>query len=143
MRKILFLFSVISVVLLQSCEKDSPGDNYEFTNTLPPYVTIQSLKTVTVVAGESATVNLQMRTSLQQKVTATYKVDGAIKLNDQTVVIERDKTTASISILVPAELAVGSESTLTLVKAVTESGETLTIGQDNVAANQKVKIVVK
>ncbi|MOA12934.1 hypothetical protein D3C78_1329590 [compost metagenome] len=95
------------------------------------------------MAGESATVNLQMRTSLQQKVTATYKVDGAIKLNDQTVVIERDKTTASISILVPAELAVGSESTLTLVKAVTESGETLTIGQDNVAANQKVKIVVK
>ncbi|WP_133159394.1 hypothetical protein [Solitalea longa] len=142
MKKLLILLTALSALSLQACEKDSPGDNYDFSTSIPPYITIQSLKDQVVKQGASATVNLQMRTSLQQEVTATYKLTGAINLDNQTTVVERDKTTGLITVAIPANMAVGSEVVVTLVKAITKDGMSMTIGQDNNPDKQKVTIKV-
>jgi hypothetical protein len=144
MKKI-FLLLAISGGLLTSCEKeDSPGDNYDFSNTLPPYVTLSSTATKTVAQGGSTTFNFVMRTALQEAVTVYYNVTGDVNLTNQTVVIDRDKTTATASVTIPAGTitppATTATATLTLVKAVTASGRELTIGQRNTPATQKVTI---
>ena len=91
MKKIIILFSILVITVLQACKKDpSPGDNFDFSNSLAPYVTITSLDDVEVEPGKVASIDLQMRTSLQQKVTVTYKVEGAINIPSATAVFDKE-----------------------------------------------------
>lgn len=145
MKKIFFaIFSI--VVLLQSCDKhESPGDNYDLTNTLPPYVALSSTAAKTVQQGGSTTVTFQMRTAMQQKVTVYYDVTGGgVNLTNQTVVFDREKTSVNATINIPGNIivppATSVKATLTLVKATTENGSLLTIGSKNNPETQKVTI---
>ena len=150
MKKLLYICLLLPLVVFQSCKKAySPGDNYDFSNPLPPYVAFKSTATISVklnadhsTAG-SATFAFITRTSLQQAITVTYTITGgALASAAKTAVIPRDAvTTPNIVIPVPAGTAPGT-SVVTLNKAVAADGTVLTIGPDNVAANQTAKIVV-
>lgn len=145
MKKILFFFSLLALGILPSCEKsDSPGDNYNLSNTLPAYVTLSSTAAKTVRQGNSTTFTFQMRTAMQQAVTVYYDVTGAVNLTNQTVVIDRDKLSAVATVNIPANTivapATSATAVLTVKKAVAADGTLLTIGQKNTPATQKVTI---
>lgn len=137
---------IIAAAFFQACDKTSPGDNYDFSNSMPPYVTISNLTERTVYQDTTLNITFQMRTALQQNVTVTYTVTGAVNLPDQTVVINRDKTTAVAPVTIPPNTITTpgdtATATLTLLKAVTDGGKNLTIGQNNVASAQKVIITI-
>lgn len=145
MKKIIFAIFAIAIIF-QSCDKhDSPGDNYDLSDSLAPYVALSSTAAKTVQQGASTTVTFQLRTALQQKVTVYYDVTGGgVNLTNQTFVIDREKTSAAATINIPANVivppATSATATLKLVKAVTESGEMLTIGSKNNPETQKVTI---
>jgi uncharacterized protein YcfL len=143
MKKI-FFFILITASVLQACDKTSPGNNYDFSNSLPPYVTISNLAERTVYQDTTLNFTFQMRTSLQQPVTVTYEVTGAINMPDQTVVIDRDKTSAVAPVTIPGNIITTPGTTVTatlkLLKAVTAAGKSLTIGRDNDPAKQMVAI---
>jgi hypothetical protein len=145
MKQMLFLVSVAGLFALTSCDKKtSPGDNFDFSNALPPYVTLSSTATKTVHQGSNVNFTFQMRTAMQQTVTVYYDVTGDVNLTNQTVVIDRDKTSAVASVAIPSDAIIApntsATATLTLVKAVAADGTQLTIGQKNTPATQKVTI---
>lgn len=146
MKRILITILILSAACFQACDKTSPGDNYEFSNALPPYVTISSLAPITVYQDTTLNFTFQVRTSLQQTVTVTYDIAGAVNMPNQTVVINRDKTTAVAAVTIPGNIittpGITATATLTLVKAVTADGKSLTIGQNNVASAQNVTITI-
>jgi len=145
MKKIFFAIFVLAASL-QSCDKhESAGDNYDLGNTLAPYVTLSSTAAKTVKQGTSTTVTFQMRTAMQQKVTVYYDVTGGgVNLTNQTVVFDREKTSVTATINIPANVivppATSSKTTLILVKAIAENGSLLTIGSKNNPETQKVVI---
>lgn len=145
MKKIFFALFIFSVIL-QSCDKhESRGDNYDLSNTLAPYVALSSTSAKTVKQGASTTVTFQMRTAMEQKVTVYYDVTGGgVTLTNQTVVFDREKTSVTATINIPANIivppATSATATLKLTKAVTESGQMLTIGSKNNPETQKVTI---
>ncbi len=144
MNKILIGILFLTAVFFQACNKTSPGDNYDFSNSLPPYVTISNLAGRTVYQDTTLNFTFQMRTSLQQAVTVTYEVTGAVNLTNQTVVINRDKATAVAAVTIPGNIittpGTTATATLTLLKAVTADGKNLTIGQTNDPTTQRVDI---
>lgn len=146
MKKIVLAFCLLAVAS-QSCDKhESPGDNYDLTNTLPPYVALSSTTPKTVQQGTATTVTFNLRTAMQQKVTVYFDVTGAVNLANQTVVIERDKTSAVATINIPAGVVVPpattADATLTLTKGIAENGTELTVGTKNNPATQKVPITI-
>ena len=145
MKKIFFAIFIIAMIS-QSCDKhESRGDNFDLSNTLAPYVALSSTSAKTVKQGASTTVTFQMRTAMQQKVTVYYDVTGGgVNLTNQTVVFDREKTSVTATINIPANVIVApattATATLKVTKAVTEGGEMLTIGSKNNAETQKVTI---
>jgi len=129
MKKTFLYISVLGLLGIVSCEKDaSPGDNYDFSTSLPAYVALSSTAAKTVKQGTSTTVTFQMRTAMQQKATVYYDVTGGgVNLLNQTAVIDRDKTSIVAT-------------TLTLVKAVADDGTLLTIGSKNTPTTQKLTL---
>jgi len=111
---------------------------------LPPYVTISNLAERTVYQDTTLNFTFQMRTSLQQPVTVTYEVTGALNMPNQTVVIDRDKTSAVAPVTIPGNIittpGTTATATLKLLKAVTADGKSLTIGQNNDPGKQMVAI---
>lgn len=146
MKKIFLSIFILVMLGMQSCDKkNSPGDNYDFINSLPPYVALSSTAAKTVAQGNSLTFTFQVRTALQQNVTVTYDVVGdGINLVDQTAIIERDKSNVVATVDIPNNVIVSPATTataqLTLKKAVTADGQELTIGSKNNPATQKVTI---
>ncbi|MBL7708827.1 MAG: hypothetical protein JNJ86_07120 [Chitinophagaceae bacterium] len=146
MKKIFFyIITILSLLSLQSCDKyESPGDEYDFSQNLPPYVALSSTAAKTVREGTAATFTFQLRTALQQKVTVYYDVTGGgVNLLNQTAVIDRDKTSIAATVNIPVVIvppATTTTATLTLVKAVADDGTLLTIGSKNNPATQKVTI---
>lgn len=142
MKKLLiYICLLLPVVAFQSCKKEfSPGDNYDFSNPLPPYINIRTTA-LTVKQGNTATFAFTMRTAMQQTVTVVYSVSGAVTLANQTATIPKEAVTANGSFVVPANTivppATTATATVTLVSATAADGTKLTIGQNNVAANQK------
>ena len=138
---IIYICLLMPLVAFQSCKKEiSPGDNYDFSNSLPAYITIRTTP-LTVKQGNTATFAFTLRTAFQQPVTIVYSVSGAITLANQTATIARDVVTGNGSFVVPANTIVApattATATVTLVSATLADGTKLTIGADNVAANQK------
>ena len=145
MKKIFFAIILVALTVT-GCKKDYQGDSYNFDNSLPPYVTLSSLAAKTVAQGKSTSFTFQMRTALQQVVTVSYSISGAVTMANQTVVIDRDKTTGVATVTIPANVITApsttATATLTLDKAVAADGTNLTIGQNNVASAQKVTIKI-
>ena len=145
MKKI-FIAILTLAAMVQSCDKHvSPGDYFDLSNTLPHYVALSSTADKTVKQGASTTVAFQLRTALQQKVTVYYDVTGGgVNLTNQTVVIDRERTSATATIDIPANVivapATSATATLTLVKAVADDGTLLTIGAKNNPQTQKLNI---
>jgi hypothetical protein len=138
---IIYICLLLPVVAFQSCKKEfSPGDNYGVSESLPAYINIRTTP-LTVKQGATATFAFTLRTSFQAPVTVVYSVSGAVNLANQTATIPRDAVTANGSFVVPANTivppATTATATVTLVSATTADGTKLTIGQNNVAANQK------
>jgi hypothetical protein len=146
MKKYFFLIAIVSCLSITACdEKESPGDNYDFTNSLPPYVGLSSTAAKTVAQGGSTTVTFNMRTSIQQDVTVHYSLIGDnINLPDQTATILRDKTSVAVTIDIPDNVIVSpatdATAVLTLLSASKADGTAMGIGSKNVAATQKVTI---
>lgn len=146
MKKLLILLLSATIFGFQSCDKDEAAtEGFDFSNTLPPYVELSSTAAKTVKQGASTTFTFVMRSALQQNVTVSYDVTGGgLNLTNQTVVIERNKLNAVVTVPIPANAIVApattASATLTLTKAVTASGAQLTIGQKNVPGAQKVTI---
>ncbi len=152
---IIYICLVLPVVAFQSCKKEfSPGDNYAVTDPLPPYVAFSSTAAVSVkldadhTTPGSATIEFITRTALQQDITVTYSVTGAITLTNQTAVIKKNTTSTttvtpafSVKVPVPANTAPGT-AVVTLVSAKAADGTALTIGANNVASAQKKNIVI-
>lgn len=140
----LFLFFFFAA-LLMACEKPSIEDEeIDLSNTLQPYVELSNTTAKTVKQGASTTVTFQMRTALQQKVTVYYDVTGDVNMTNQSVVIEKEKTTGTATINVPAGTivapATSATATVTLKKAVKDDGTELTLGAKNVPASQVVTL---
>jgi hypothetical protein len=161
MKKLLiYICLILPVVAFQSCKKEiSPGDNYDFSNSLPPYAAFSSTANVNValaanrITPGSAAIEFVLRTALQKDVTITYSVSGALTLTNQTVVIPRNTTSTTIPpvapsttptphrITVPVNTPPGT-AVVTLVSAKAADGTALTIGANNVASAQKKNIVI-
>jgi hypothetical protein len=149
MKKLLYICLLLPLVAFQSCKKaHSPGDNYDFSNSLPPYVAFKSTADVKVklaadhATAGSATFAFVMRTGMEQTVTVSYSVSGALTLTGQTVVIAKETVTSpNVVINVPAGTAPGT-AIIKLDKAVTADGKTLTLGADNNAAKQVANIII-
>ncbi|WEK19400.1 MAG: hypothetical protein P0Y49_21735 [Candidatus Pedobacter colombiensis] len=146
MKKILILMTIMTAFLLQSCDKKGPGDNYDFSNSLPPYVALTATTPITVKKGTVANVSFLVKTAIQQAVTITYKVEGAVNLPSQTVVLPRGVLTTTIAVPTVAAVitppATSTTATLTLLSAVKADGTVLTIGSKNNPADQKVLITI-
>jgi hypothetical protein len=136
---IIFIYVLMACFAFEACKKTSLGDNHDITSVLPPYVQFTSRTTRTVVQGNAVSLGFTMRTALQQDVTVTYSVSGSFTLT-QTAVIPANSLTTTFSITAPA--SVTGAATVTLVKATKADGTALTIGQDNVPANQVVTLNV-
>lgn len=147
MKRIIIILSIINTIFLFGCKKeDSPGDNFDFSNSIAPYVTIESLDDIEAAPGDEIEFNFQMRTSLQQPVTVTYKMEGAVNIPSGTITIEKEAKEALVSYTIPANIivppATSANITFTLVKAQTADGKLLTIGQNADAASQKVSVLI-
>lgn len=144
MKRIIILISILTSFLFQACEKKGPGDNYDFSDSLPPYVALSSTAAKTIKEGQAGVFSFVMKSSLQQIVTVTYKVEGAVNLSNQTATIARDALTGTASVTIPVGTivapATSATATLTLVKAVKADGTILTLGSTNNASAQKVTI---
>ena len=144
--KNIFILLICSTIGLQGCDKNGPGDSYDLSNPIAPYVALSSTADIEVVQGDDAKVIFSVRTAFQQKVTVYYHVTGAIELADQTATIERNKTSVAIFIPTPADIittpGTTEEAMVTLTKATTEGGRELTIGQRNDPETQHVNIVI-
>src|SRR5688572_50013 len=99
---IIYICLILPVVAFQSCKKEfSPGDNYGVTDPLPPYAAFSSTAAVKVelnadhITPGSATIEFILRTALQQDVTITYSVSGALTLANQTAVIKKNTTSTT------------------------------------------------
>lgn len=140
-----FLFVFLLGVLAACNKKDAATKGIDLSNTISPYVELTSTAAKTVKQGKSVNVSFQMRTGLQQKVTVYYDVTGGgVNLAGQTVVFDREKTTVTASIAIPANVlvppATSATATLTVKKAVTENGTELTLGSRNTPASQKLTL---
>lgn len=144
MKKILILMTIMTAFLLQSCEKKGPGDNYDFSNSLPPYVEISSKTSSTVVEGTSLAVAVRLKTAVQEPVLVNYTVSGAFTTTG-TITIPRGTLTASVTLAIPSTLVpVGSPSVGAsfAITGATKGSTNLTIGALGVNSNEVKPILI-
>lgn len=144
MKKIL-AFILPLALLFQSCDKDDAGlDGIDLSNSVAPYVELTSIGNTTVYQDTTIVFTFQMRTAFQEPVTVTYSLSGDINEPNKTVVIDRNKLTANVDVVIPDNIIVAPATTaqvvLTLNSARTASGRDLTIGAKNQPATQKKTI---
>ena len=146
MKKTFLISIVLSVVVFQACDKAGLGDAVYLSNTVAPYASIPDTEPIVVVQGEEAEVTFAVRTAFQEEVTLYYNVSGAIDLPDQSAVLERNKTSTTVSIPVPDGLVNSvdetAEAVVTLTKATTAGGTELRIGAINDPENQNVSLII-
>lgn len=147
MKKFIIYICLLMPLAIQSCKKEySPGDNNDFSNQLPPYITFRNTNAITAQEGMPFTVPLGLRTSLQQTVTVTLSITGAVNVPSYTVTVPVESTSFNGSVTIPVggivAPATTAAATISLVKAVTADGTALTIGANNVASAQKIAVTI-
>jgi hypothetical protein len=142
MKKLLFVIPLFAL-LFYGCENVSEPIDIE-SGVVPAFVIIETADQ-NVVAGANLEVLFQLGQTQEENVTVEYTISGdAIQGEDYvitggsagTVVIEHDPETTqldrgSVTFDFPVTAALGTSRnlTLTIENAVTESGESLTIGR--------------
>lgn len=129
MYKKILIFVLLVGLGLVSCDKQSPGDEYDFSNAVSPYVTLDNEEDIFVEPDSEAGIVFRMRSALQEKVELIYNASGAINLSNQKVAIERNRLTAEVKLTIPASTPTPSEIKVAIVSAKTEKGTELRIGQ--------------
>lgn len=126
-----FVFSFV-ILALASCEKDYPGDSYDFSASVAPFVELAAKTTATVKQGANHTSVVQIRTAFQEDLTVGYQITGDYTASG-TVVLPRNSRTVNLVIAIPAGLvvdpAVSISSVLKIVSATRASGEPVIIGR--------------
>ncbi|RDC64492.1 hypothetical protein [Adhaeribacter pallidiroseus] len=140
MKKILIGLIVVTGFLFQACDEELSGDDYDFSTSLPPYVTINNVDTLDVSPGDTIPISFSMRTALQQEATVTYTVTGAVSIPNTVVTIERNKTSATASIPIPVTTGIPALAKILIANATKQDGSPLTIGQKN---NPKIEKVIR
>ncbi|TVR18289.1 MAG: hypothetical protein EA391_02615 [Balneolaceae bacterium] len=145
MKKLLFLIPLFALIFY-GCENVSEPIDIE-SGVIPAFVIIQTADQ-DVVAGGNLDVVFQLGQTQEENVTVEYSISGdAVQGEDYvltsgtagTVVIEFDPETTSLDtgsitfdFPVTAALGTSRNLTLTIESAVTESGESLTIGRGDI-----------
>jgi hypothetical protein len=138
MKKIIVLLSLTAAFLLQACEKKGPGDNYDFSNSLPPYVEISDKAQLKVVEGTNAVIQVRLKTAVQEPVIVSYAISGTFATSG-TVTIPRDALVANVTIPIPANTS--GNATFKITDAVKGSTK-LTIGAKGVNSNEVRSILI-
>lgn len=144
MKKLIILFSMAVVIFMQSCEKKGPGDNYDFSNSLPAYVEISTKTALSVVQGNNATIAVRLKTAVQEDVIVNYSVSGAFSVTG-SVTIPKNTLTANAVVAVPAGVVPASSATATAVFKITgatKGGNPLTIGALGVNSDESRNLVI-
>lgn len=140
MKKILIHLCLIPLLVFVACDKEAPGDNYNFENKVAPYVAFNSTAAVAVKEGATVTVPLEVRTAIQEDLNITLSISGAI-IKEQTVVLPKGTMSVNVPIIVPVGTivspATSATATLALTKAVSANGTEFTIGRLNNPETQK------
>jgi hypothetical protein len=144
MKKIFFIIAAYSALLLTSCDKDSEGLNYDFSNSLPPYAEV-IVDAPEVVEGEPATFVFQIRTALQEPVTLTYDQGGVLTGTGMTIELPKGATSVELPVetadLIPMD-ETSASATITLTKAVSASGIEFRLGSLNDGSAQVAEITI-
>lgn len=136
--------TIMTAFFLQSCKKKGPGDNYDFSNSLPPYVEISTKTSSTVVEGTSLAVAVRLKTAVQEPVLVNYTVSGAFSTTG-TITIPRGTLTASVTLAIPSTLVpVGSPSVGAsfAITGATKGSTNLTIGALGVNSKEVKPILI-
>ncbi len=141
MKNLIYIVALSMVTMLGACGKEELGREFDFSDSLPPYLIINKTP-IRVVAGESASVRFTMRYGLSQPVTVTYNVSGAVQLTNQTAVFEKFVLNKDIEIAIPEDAEVASTAVVTLVDAVKEDGTKLTLGRYGDVSTERANIIV-
>ncbi|MBE8719455.1 hypothetical protein [Sphingobacterium pedocola] len=132
MKKVLIYLCLMPLLVLVACDKEGLGDNYNFDNKVAPYVAFSSTAAVDAKEGATVVVPLTVRTAIQEELTITLSLSGAIN-REQTVVLPRGVLTVNSSITIPAGTIVSPATsatvTVALTKAVSSGGTEFTIGR--------------
>lgn len=139
MKKIFYSIAAVSVMALASCGKDEVGREYDFADSISPYIIIGKTA-LSATPGSAPKVRFTMRTGLSQTVTVTYSISGSVTAENQTAVIDRYTTTKDVEIPIPVGTPTPSTALVTLVSAAKSDGTQLTIGRYAVAEGEKVTI---
>ncbi|TKC58139.1 hypothetical protein FBD94_19515 [Pedobacter hiemivivus] len=133
MKKIIILMSIVTAFLLQSCEKKGPGDNYDFSDSLPPYVEISSKAQLTIVAGANGTIAVRLKTAVQEPVVVKYAVSGTFTTTG-TVTIPKGVLAANVILPVPIATVPGNAAFT--ITGATKGATNLTIGALGANSNE-------
>ncbi|MBA4166658.1 MAG: hypothetical protein H0X41_03790 [Chitinophagaceae bacterium] len=146
MKRTSIILSLAAVIFLVSCDKKSSGTEFDFSNSLTPYVTLRNTDTVDALEGDSVSLSVGMRTAFQQNVTVYYNVSAPVNLTDQTIVIGRNLLRAAGKFKIGEGIVTdpsGSENAdVILTKAVTDDGTLLTLGRYNDPSSQTLDVVI-
>ncbi|SDL88893.1 Calx-beta domain-containing protein [Pedobacter sp. ok626] len=136
--------SIVTAFLLQSCEKKGPGDNYDFSNSLPPYVEISAKTQLSVLEGTNATIAVRLKTAVQEPVVVNYAVSGAFSTTG-SVTIPRGVLSANVTLPIPSTLVPPGSTAVNASFKITgaKKGSTdLTIGALGVNSNEVRPILI-
>lgn len=126
--------------MIMGCDKEGPGDNYNFDNKVPPYVALSSTAEVNIEEGATAIIPLEVRTAIQEDLTITLSVSGAINA-DQTVVLSKGTMSVDAELPIPAGTVVppatAATATVSLSRAISAGGIEFSIGRLNNPETQK------
>ena len=132
MKKILFSLIFLPLLILCSCDKEGPGDNYNFDNVVAPYVAFNSTAGVGAVQGTSLSVPIIVRTAIQEDLNITIAISGAF-VREQSIVLPKGTTSVNASIAIPTGIivapATSATATLAITRAISASGIEFSIGR--------------
>jgi hypothetical protein len=146
MKRLSISILAIIAIALTACDKESSGTEFEFSNMLPPYVTVTDgdpePDTLKVVPGEESAIVFSVRMGLSKSVKVTYNIAGFIQQSNQTVDIDKYTLTAEVPFTVADNQAIGSLAEVTTVSAARSDGVALTVGRYNDPKYEKLVIQV-
>jgi len=146
MKRLSISILAIIAIAFTACDKESSGTEFEFSNSLPPYVTLTDSyeeDTVEVVPGDEIPVTFTVRTGLSKAVTITYNVTGGFQLANQTVELDKYTLSTESVVTVPSTgLNDGDIAEINLVSAAKSDGSALTVGRYNDPALEKIVLRV-
>ncbi|TVR79799.1 MAG: hypothetical protein EA409_08705 [Saprospirales bacterium] len=108
---------------------DFDDDNLDFSNSLNPYVEINSPPVVVLEPGESFVLPVVIRVAIQSDLNVSYVIEGDMMAQSEVVI---PANSLSASIMVPA-LNEEGQATVTITGATSDGNEEFSIGRGDAA----------